>query len=273
MPQTLADIKGLMHASGLRPRRRLGQHFLHDVHHMDRIVAAARLTVGELVLEVGAGTGALTERLLQAGAQVVAVEIDRDLEPILRQRVLEPYGDAARILFVDVLAGKHQIHADVLAALAGRSFKLVANLPYQVASPLLINLLTQSVGLTEGVVMVQSEVADRMLAHPGQAAYGALTVLVDAAAHVQRIARLPRTCFWPPPKVASAVLHLRRRDPPLTADFAALTRTLQRLFGRRRKQLGTIIGRSSPLPEGVRPDVRPQDLTVEQFIALARAIG
>jgi len=265
MPQTLNDIKALLATYGLHPKKKFGQNFLHDHHHLARIVAAADIRPGERVVEVGPGTGTLSEQLLDAGARLIVVEVDTDLEPILRAQL----GDRARFIFDDVLAGKHALNPALLGAVGGEPFKLVANLPYQVASPLLVNLLIQTPAMSRAVVMVQREVADRLTAAPGSRDYGPISVMVQAACDVRRVAVLGPGCFWPPPQVDSAVVRLdRRADVPV--DLSDLSRLLHTLFSKRRKQLGTILGRSTPLPPGISPDQRPEELTVEQLITLAR---
>jgi 16S rRNA (adenine1518-N6/adenine1519-N6)-dimethyltransferase len=257
----------------LHPKKRFGQNFLHDGNQMRRILDAAGVPEttagGDVVLEVGPGTGALTVRLLHAGARVVAVEIDRDLAGILRDEL----GGHARFTLIeaDVLAGKHTLNPDVLAALGGERCKLVANLPYNVASPLMINLLKQCPAMTGGVVMVQKEVAERIEASHGGKDYGPLTVLMQAACLVERVSTLPPGCFWPAPQVGSAVVKFTRRDEPLTDDLDALGAFCQTLFQKRRKQLGSILGRDRDWPDGVTPEQRPESLSVEQIVALSRA--
>ncbi len=272
MAQTLNEIKNLLAAHGLRPKNRLGQNFLHDGNQMQRIVEAARIRDGDVVLEVGAGTGALTSRLLDEGTHVVAVEIDDDLRPILRQQ-FESYGDLFTLVAGDVLAGKHAINPAVTDALVGRPFTMVANLPYHVASPLLVNLCVEVPTMRSAVVMVQREVADRLTAGPNAGAdFGPLSVMVQAMCTVDRLFVVPPGCFWPAPKIDSAAVRLDRRDTPLTDDPAALSATCQRLFQQRRKQLGAILGRDLTLPHGVDRTMRPQELTVEQIVALSRVV-
>ena len=268
--QTLREIKSLLTDHGLRPKHRLGQNFLHDQNQMRRIVAAAELSPGDRVLEVGAGTGSLSESLLEAGAELVAVEVDEDLTPILRER-LEPWGERARLYVGDVLAKKRRVEPAVLQMLGEGPFKLVANLPYQVASPLLINLVADHPEMKLAVVMIQREVADRLIAPPGGKQYGPLGVIVQAMCRVERVAALPPSCFWPAPKVDSAVVKLVRRDEPLTNDPQGLLELLHTLFSRRRKQLGAILGRDATLPEGVEPRTRPEQLSVAQLAELARS--
>ena len=319
MPQTLTEIKTLLSAHGLRPKHKFGQNFLHDGNQMRRIMEAAAVGRGDVVLEVGPGTGALTERLLEAGAEVVAVEIDRQLEPVLRQRlgaalravrhVESAGGDAGRsepddvsgsdrgsdeggtetadhqrqpgggatLLFADVLAGKHRISPAVVEAVdrrrRGGGYKLIANLPYNVASPLLANLVVDQPAMSDAVVMIQKEVADRLTARPGGKDYGPLGILIQAMCEVRTVGTLAPGCFWPPPKVASAVVHLRRREVSLTRDPAGLSALLQRLFTKRRKQLGSILGRQTRLPAGIDPDARPESLSVGQLVGLAEWLG
>jgi len=268
MPQTLNEILAQLEAHGVRPKKRYGQNFLHDANKMRAILAAAEIEPGQYVLEVGPGTGSLTEALLQAGAHVLTVEIDRDLEPILRAR-LAPFAGRAELIIGDILGGKHAINAEVLERLAGRPFTLVANLPYHVASPLLVNLAIDHPTMQRAIVMVQREVADRLAAGPGGKDYGPLGIMVQAMCEVQRITTLPPSCFWPPPQVASAVVRLVRRDRPLTDAPHALAELLQTLFQKRRKQIGTTLGRQTPLPAGIRPDARPEQLTIEQLVALS----
>lgn len=288
MAQTLSEIKSLLATHGLHPRHRLGQNFLHDANQMARILDAAALKDDELVLEVGPGTGALSERLLDAGVRLAMVEIDRELEPILQQRVLDHHPDRARLLIADVLAGKHDINPAVWQLLnevrktgtpdpARRSvdplaFKLIANLPYNVASPLLANLVLDHPQMTLAVVMIQREVADRLTAEPGGKEYGPLGILVQAACHVERIAVLTPGCFWPAPKVDSAVVRLRRRKVPLAPDLKALSDLLHTLFSKRRKQIGSILGRDAVLPAAIDSTARPEQLTIDQFVGLAASV-
>ncbi|MBX2851620.1 MAG: 16S rRNA (adenine(1518)-N(6)/adenine(1519)-N(6))-dimethyltransferase [Phycisphaeraceae bacterium] len=315
MAQTLSEIKQLLVDHGLRPKKKFGQNFLHDGNHMARIMDAAKLTPGDTVLEVGPGTGALTERLVEAGAGVVAVEIDRDMEPILKARL----GDKITLHIGDALDGKHAINAEVLKLLntplpagegpgvrgeaqtsesnhqdqqpdrpsaapsprpspvgggegTGKPFKLIANLPYNIASPLMANLAIDHLNMIGMVVMIQKEVADRLLAPPGTKAYGPLGVLIQALFDVQRVGVLRPGCFYPPPSIDSAVVAMHRRDRPLCEDARALGELLHKLFSKRRKQLGSILGRDAELPGGVETTMRPEQLSVQQLCELAQGI-
>ncbi len=286
MPQTLSEIKAILEARGIHPRHRFGQNFLIDANKLRVIVDAAALQPGDIVLEVGPGTGVLTEELLAAGARVVAVEIDRDMTEILRQRLGE---DSERFILIndDVMAGKHALNPAIAAAFERLSasqsaignrqsaipFKLIANLPYNIASPLLAVLAADWPGMTAAVVMVQREVADRMTAPPGGKDYGPLTVILQALCELKIIAKLSPGCFWPPPDIDSAVVKLTRRATPLTRDPHKLSALLHTLFSKRRKQIGTTLGRATPLPPGIDATLRPEQLTVEQLVELAECVN
>ncbi len=268
MAQTLNDIKRLLADHGLHPKKKFGQNFLHDGNHMARIMEAAALSPGDVVLEVGPGTGALTERLADAGARVVAVEIDRDMEPILRGRL----GDRVTLHLGDALDGKHAISPEALALLEqhhAERFKLIANLPYHIASPLLANLALDHPAMTHAVVMIQKEVADRLTAPPGTKAYGPLGILLQAVFEIRRVGVLKPGCFYPPPSIDSAVVALHRRAAPLCDDPHAFSAMLHTLFSKRRKQLGAILGRDAELPAGVEPTMRPEVLSLDQLCELA----
>ncbi len=273
MAQTLGQIQSLLNAYGIRPKKRYGQHFLHDSHQMDRVVAAAGIVPGDVVLEVGPGTGALSEHILERGAKLVAVEVDRDLQPILENQLAERFGDRVTLIFDDVLSGKHTINPTVRQAMGTRDFKLISNLPYNIASPLLANLATKRLGMSMAVVTIQREVAARLMASPGSKEYGPFGVIMEAMCHVQRVASVSSGCFWPEPNVESMVIRLNRRNPPLTDDPDALAALIHRLFTKRRKQLGTILGRTTTLPADISPSARPDQLSVAQLVRLLGFMG
>ncbi|HEB61029.1 MAG TPA: ribosomal RNA small subunit methyltransferase A, partial [Phycisphaeraceae bacterium] len=239
---------------------------------------AADLSPGDLVLEVGPGTGTLTEGLLDSDARVVAVELDEELASLVQDRL----GDNINFRLVrgDCLKSKHEISPAVLAALAETAsesqprFRLVANLPYQAASPLVLNLLLHHPQCSGLFVTIQKEVADRILAGPGSKTYGTLSIICRAFSRIERIANCPPSCFWPQPKITSSMLALRRRPDSETADInpGQLSALLQLLFSKRRKQLGSILGRDFPFPAGITPTARPEQLTVEQLIKLSNIL-
>jgi 16S rRNA (adenine1518-N6/adenine1519-N6)-dimethyltransferase len=304
--QSLKEIRALLNAHGLFPKHRYGQNFLHDANAMTKIMDAAKPGQHGIILEVGPGTGALTERLLEAGGRVLAVEIDREMYPILHHRLNLGLADVVRddsepsqflknranspatLYLGDALAGKHHLAPAIpqlLAAMAGTPisgenapekanlppFSLIANLPYHIASPLLANLATDFPTMQRAVVMVQKEVADRLTAPPGGKDYGALGIVIQASCNTSKLFTLSPGCFWPPPQIDSAVVLLERRPTPLTNDLPRLSRALHTLFSKRRKQIGAILGRSKPFPPGIDPNSRPEQLTVDQLVQISLA--
>ncbi|MHC4415870.1 MAG: 16S rRNA (adenine(1518)-N(6)/adenine(1519)-N(6))-dimethyltransferase RsmA [Planctomycetota bacterium] len=268
--QSLSQIRALLAERGLRPRRRAGQHFLHDKNQLERLVEAAEIRPRDLVLEVGPGTGTLTEALVERGAEVVACEIDRELAAIIEDR----FGSRVRLVCGDCLERSRLLNPEIGEALAGRPFKLVANLPFQVAGTLICAILINHPECPGQFVTIQREVADRLLAEPRTKAYGPLTVIVRSLAEVRQVAVLGPKCFWPVPKVTSAMCAIRPRPDHGIDAPEALARFASSLFSTRRKQLGGIIGpRVAAWPIGVTPDLRPEALSVEQIVALWRGVG
>jgi len=267
MVQTLSHIKNLLASYGLHPKKRLGQNFLHDANKMHAILAASELEAGQHVLEVGAGTGALTSRLLEAGAKVLAVEVDRDMWPILDQEFAS--NEQLQIIRGDILENKNHLNPEVIAELGDKPFKLIANLPYNVASPLIVTLVSQFPQMSHAVIMVQKEVGDRLAARSGGGKdYGPLGIIVQAVCDVKEVCTLSPSCFWPRPSIHSSVILLTRKAVPVTDNLPKFQELVHTLFGKRRKQLGSILGRDQALPEGVSYEMRPETLSLEQLAAL-----
>lgn len=219
---------------GLRPTKRLGQNFVHDANTVRRVVAAAELYRDDVVLEVGPGLGSLTLGLLGAAARVVAVEVDPVLAAALPATAARRAGPLAERLVV--------LAADALRLGVGElpgppPTVLVANLPYNVAVPVLLHLLAELPTLRRGLVMVQAEVADRLAARPGSRLYGAPSAKVAWYAEVTRAGPVPRPVFWPVPGVDSGLVSLVRRPPPSTVDRSAVFAAVDAAFGQRRKML------------------------------------
>lgn len=236
MAQTKHQIQDLLNEAASRPRRQFGQNFMIDQNLVRLVAAAGDLQAGDLVIEVGPGTGTLTEELLAIGATVVAVEIDRNLASLLRQRLASTN---FALIEGDALDGKHAINPELTDIIAtakagGRPIKLVANLPYNIASPLVVELLIAGVDLL--AFTVQKEVADRLRGSPGHEDYGPLTVMVQLLADVEYLRTLPPQAFWPPPQIESALVRLRRADR-LGERAGPFGRFLSSLFSARRKTL------------------------------------
>ncbi len=277
--QTLQTIRQLLESRGLSPRKSLGQNFLIDHNLIRKLVDASGVSAGDLVLEVGPGTGALTDELLMRGCRVVASEMDRGLAELLRERLAEPRKSldappSASFTLVegDCLESKKQLSRDILAALGGHPFTLVANLPYGAATPLIMTLLINQPACGSMHVTIQREVADRLAAGPGSKEYGPISIVAQALCKVERIALLPPECFWPRPDVTSAMISLTRRLDPLTNDPGKLGNFCQAAFSKRRKQLGSILGRTIDWPEGIRPENRIEELPVEKIVALCARV-
>jgi len=283
--QTLAHIRELLETRGLSPRKALGQNFLIDHNLIRKLVDASGLAAGDLVLEVGPGTGALTEELLARGGRVVACELDRGLAELLRERFgggdgagprplaesAPPHAGRFTLIEGDCLASKRELSAEVAKELAGRPFRLIANLPYSAATPLMLTLLINHPNCSSMHVTIQKEVADRLLAGPSSKDYGTLGVVAQSVARVERVAVLPPECFWPRPDITSAMVSITRRPDPLTTNPAQVAEFCQKAFSKRRKQLGAILGRNLAWPPGIRPENRVEELPVERIVALAAA--
>jgi 16S rRNA (adenine1518-N6/adenine1519-N6)-dimethyltransferase len=284
--QTKSEIRALLAGAGLAPRERYGQNFLIDLNLMRKLVAAADVRPEDVILEVGAGTGSLTEILLDGGARVVAVEIDHGLQTLLRERL----GNHPRLALVqaDVLAGKHRLNPLVVRVLSERSpapggaYKLVANLPYQVATPLLMDLLYTELRFERLTCTIQKEVGERLVADPRTEAYGPVSVVCQTLAEIEVIAILPPSAFWPRPQVQSIMLTLRRRpaDQVEVDDVPDFVRFVRQGFGQRRKMLRRILRDWDQLDAlaafskaGVSPDSRPEELTPRAWRAFHRVVG
>lgn len=284
--QTQTQLRQTLDDAGLAPRKRYGQHFLIDRNLMTKLLDAADLAPGDCVLEVGAGTGSLTGLLSVKAGAVVAVEIDERIADIARRRL----ADRPNVTFlsIDALEKKSAVSPEVLSAVArasattGGAVKLVANLPYDIATPLIVNLLIGSARIERFCITVQKEVAERFLARPGTADYGPVSIITAVMAKGRRICRAPPEAFWPRPRVDSAMVVLAARptgeiavDKP--AEFALFVRAF---FQHRRQTIGHLAKRlqaSDQILTAVHqmrldPDLRPEDVSVDQWVELFRSL-
>jgi 16S rRNA (adenine1518-N6/adenine1519-N6)-dimethyltransferase len=269
---TPGDIRALLAEHGLRPARALGQNFLADPNTARRIARLANVEPGDRVLEIGAGLGSLTLALLEQDARVVALERDRKLHPVLEQVVADE-GDV-RIVIGDGL------DIDFDSLLVDGRWRCVSNLPYNVATPIVVRLLEEVPLVASLLVMVQREVGDRLVAAPGSSAYGAVSVRVAYYAHAKVVGMVPRTVFVPAPKVDSALVELVRRETP-PVDVPSRDRLFELVragFAHRRKMLRrtlpAVLGDRTlrVLDEAaVDPRARPESLGLTEWAALARA--
>lgn len=273
--QTLEEIRTLLEGYGCAPKKSLGQNFLIDRNLVGKLVNEAGVGEGDLVLEVGPGTGTLTGELLGRGCRVIACELDDGLARIMRDR----FGAHERFTLVhgDCLASKRLLSPEIAQHIGDRPFSLVANLPYQAATPLMLTLLARHPGCGVLAVTIQKEVADRLLAGPGSKVYGSISVVAQSASTITRIANLPNECFWPRPNVVSAMVLLRRLETPMTEDIAGLAEFCQQTFAGRRKQLAGLLRglglTPGAWPENIEPSARIEALSPAQVVALASACG
>lgn len=261
----------------MRPTKRLGQNFVHDPNTVRRIVSASGVTADDVVLEIGPGLGSLTLALLAAAGSVTAVEVDQALADRLPRTVAEHapnFADRLRVVPADAL----RLRAEDFAA--APPTVLVANLPYNVAVPIVLHLLAELPSLRRGLVMVQSEVADRMAAGPGSRTYGVPSAKAAWFADVRRAGPVPRSVFWPVPNVDSGLVSLTRVEPPSTVPREKVFQLLDAAFAQRRKTLRAGLsgwagsaGRAERLlrAAGVDPSVRGEQLTVGDFARIAEA--
>jgi 16S rRNA (adenine1518-N6/adenine1519-N6)-dimethyltransferase len=313
--QTQSYLRNLFQERGLRPKNKLGQNFLIDLNLLDVLLRAAELSRADLALEVGSGTGGLTVRLIEQAGAVLSVEVDQAFGSLTEETVAihfpdrpAPADDAeaptprgtphVRLLRCDVLKTKNELNPEVMQALAELKAesaavrtKLVANLPYAVAVPVLSNLLLSSVDVERMVVTVQWEIAERLVAPVGTKDYGALAVLVQALAEVTLVRRVAPAAFWPRPLVDSAIVMIRP-DDARRAHVVELAGSVQRfrtflrdLYVHRRKNLrGALAGKPDGGREkrevddklvqlGIDGTARAESLDVEQHLRLCQAFG
>lgn len=270
------QVADLLDRHGLRPSRALGQNFVADPNTVRRIAKLAEVGPGDHVVEVGPGLGSLTLALLETGAEVVAVEADRHLLPALEEAVggAERDKGSLRIVLSDAM------RTDWRTVLDGSSgWVLVANLPYNIATPLIADLLDGVPEVVRMLVMVQAEVGERLAAQPGDDAYGAVSVKVAYWANAAIAGRVPASVFVPRPKVESVLVDIRRRSSPAVApevvDAAWLFELVRAGFGHRRKMLRRALAGLVPAGAfdlaGVRPEARAEELGVEDWGRLAAA--
>lgn len=287
MPHTKQQLKLLLEEADISPRRRWGQNFLIDLNLIRLLVKSANLQHRELVLEVGCGTGSLTELLAESAEHVIAVDIDKNLLEIARRQLQ----DKTNVSFIcgDVLAGKKALNPDLLAALdkfhhpPETEFFLIANLPYQIATPLIIELLL-SRAMPAGIyVTVQQEVALRMVALPVTKAYGMLSILLQALGRVKIIRRIKPQAFWPAPQVSSAMVAWLREDNLVRQiyNLRHLQQLVTILLGHRRKTIQSSLAQCRLKTEflpllyqlDIDPTARGETLAPAQFVQLSNLAG
>ena len=278
--------RAIMEKYGIHTKKGFGQYFLTDLNVLKNIVSAAEITRDDNVIEIGPGIGALTEQLAQAAGEVLALEIDQDLIPVLAE-VLAPY-DNVTVLNQDVLQANLPELIKQQFTDPSRPIKVVANLPYYITSPILMNLLAAPVDWAAICVMMQKEVAQRLTAQPGTKQYGALTLAIEYQMTAEIAFNVSRRVFVPAPNVDSAIVVLRPRTTPLPVqpfNKQKLFGFIRGCFAHRRKSLWNnlqaTVGKQPAVKEkmqailttlAISPQTRPERLTLEQFIELANAL-
>lgn len=298
-----SGLRSLLARHGVSARHRLGQNFLTDEGIVREIADAAGIQPDEIVVEIGPGAGALTKELARRAFFVAAIEIDERMLPVLKEvtggfpNVVVIHGDALAVDFARVLAAvpePERAPADAPTDASTRRFKVVANLPYYITTPILVRLVEEIPGWELAVLMVQKEVARRLAARPGSKAYGAITVLVQFHCEVEPVRDVPPEAFLPPPEVTSTVVRLRRRvkAPAVVADTGLFFRVVRAAFNQRRKMLknalragcGDLAARAGGGEDpaafwedilataGISPTERGENLGIEDFARIANAV-
>jgi len=272
MTLTRTQVRDLLDIHGLSPSRALGQNFVVEPNTLRQIVRLARVQPGDRVVEIGAGLGCLSLALAEAGARVTAIEVDRHLIPVLTEVVA---GADVRVIEADALT----LDWEALLGDGATPVPLVANLPYNVATPLVLDLLDKVPALDPMLVMVQKEVGERLAASPGTPAYGIPSVKVAYWGSAEVVAKVPATVFHPRPNVDSVLVSIRRRtDGPATAaDPDLLFRLVRAGFGQRRKMLrrslAGLADEAAMELADIRPDARGETLSVIEWGRLAMVVA
>jgi 16S rRNA (adenine1518-N6/adenine1519-N6)-dimethyltransferase len=290
--QTLSYLRNLLQGRGIRPKNKLGQCFLIDLNVVDLLLRVAELTRDDLAVEVGSGTGSLTSRLAEEAGAVLSVEID----PAFFALTNEAIGGRQNVLLLhtDILRNKNELSPRVLTALDDlrrrcgcKRLKLVANLPYAVATPVIANFLVSDLSFERMVVTVQWEIAERLTARPSSKAYGALAVLVQSLAEVNLVRRLAPSVFWPRPQVGSAIILIRPKavKRAKVGDVMRFRHFLRDLYMHRRKNLRSALaawptGRRDKdevdmklAQLGLDGTLRAETLDVEEHLRLSETFG
>lgn len=252
------------------PRKRFGQNFLQDVSILEAIIAAIAPQKTDLMVEIGPGLGALTQRLSRFLPQLHVIELDRDLV----ERLKKAYAPDALIIHQgDVL----QFDFEKIVSGSDKKMRVVGNLPYNISTPLLFHLIPFASRVEDQHFMLQKEVVERMVAEPGSKTYGRLSVMLQWQYHMELLFIVPPSAFHPPPKVDSAIVRMIPRAQPAACDSRKLEKTVTQAFSQRRKilrnTLAPLFTEKELTDAGIDPGKRPEEISVEQFISLANRLS
>jgi 16S rRNA (adenine1518-N6/adenine1519-N6)-dimethyltransferase len=289
--QTLTFLQRRFAEIGIQPNTRHGQNFLIDLNLVDVLVEAAELDEGDVVLEIGTGTGSLTARMAQRAAWVISVELDQALHQLAREETADFQN--VTLLKMDALRNKNTLRPEIIAAVQeklseerGRQFKLAANLPYNIATPVISNLLSTPITPVSMTVTIQKELADRITASPGTKDYSALSIWVQAQCRARIVRVMPPSVFWPRPKVNSAIIQITP-DETLRAcipDPEFFHQHVRAMFFHRRKFLRSVLVSAYKehleksdvdaimAEQSLGPQSRAEELDVERMLALSEAV-
>jgi len=274
----MTSIKRELLEYGLFPKKRLGQHFLVDRNILNKVIRTAQVEKGDMVLEVGPGLGEMTLALAQHAKKVIAIEIDSKLAVILKQKV-EDFSNV-EVVQKDIL----KMDFSSFLRKEGHPIKVVANLPYKISTPLLFHFMESKEFFSTLTLMLQREVAERMVASPGSKTYGPLSIFIQLFSNISICFYIKPSAFFPPPKVESAVVHMSFRKKPVVnlEDEEWFKKVVKGCFGYRRKTLMNALKHSGlPLPQsiesrmqkiGIDPRKRPETLTIQDLVHLAEAL-
>lgn len=273
------EIKRIMKAHQLQFNKNLGQNFLMDGNIVRKIVEKAEVSKEDVVIEIGPGIGTLTEELLLKAKRVIAIEIDDSLIPVLADNFADQenftliHEDALKVDYAQLIEAYGQ----------GTSIKVVANLPYYITTPLISQLLTTGLPIESCTVMVQKEVADRIVAKPSSKEYGSLSLYVDCFADASVVLQAPKEVFMPQPKVDSMVVKMVAKDGPKDVDRDALTRLIHQSFQQRRKTIVNALSSAGDIDKkalrqvldelDLSPKLRPENLSLDDYINICRKLG
>ncbi len=285
--QTKHRIQQLLASAGVNPNKRHGQNFLIDLNLMEILLDSADLSKDDVVLEVGCGTGSLTDELVKKAGRVIVSEIDETMARITS--LITKGAENLQIINKDALKGKHELNPEIIDAVEKAKadfkgkFKLISNLPYSAGTPIVINLVTGKLKADEIYVTVQKEVAERMTAGTGDKDYGILGVFMQATGYPEIIREIPATAFWPPPQVKSSIVSYKRNDEKMRniKDIQIFEQLVHLFFQHKRKMLRASVKLAEQgLAEvkdwqdvfeqtGINPQCRPADITPEEYVLLA----
>ncbi len=272
MTLTRTQVKDLLQKYDINPRKSLGQNFVVEPNTIRQIIELASIEADDFVIEVGPGIGSLTSSLLEVAGHVTAIEVDDALVRVLTD-LLRPEDDRFRLVNADVM----NLDVNELLAARNESWNLVANLPYNISVPLICDFLERVPVITKMTVMVQKEVAERLVAKTGEKAFGLPSLKIQYFAEVKKIADVPPSVFLPKPKVDSSLVQIERREKYVTsANYDVLFELAKRSFSQRRKMLRRSLKETFDLNDfesaGIDPTQRAEDITLEEWAALTNQL-